>query len=131
MMKTMKELIAEAARCGAQVALAYLEPPLRGHYDFYRGEIIIDIRLTLEERKEALAHELGHALHQDTCSDGPLERRAWRRAAELLIDLDDYRAAEAIDSDPQFIADELGTTRRIVREYQKTHLPQLALQRRA
>jgi len=127
MTTTMKQLAAEAARCGVTLALAHLEPPLRGHYDATRAEIIVDIKLTLAETKEALAHELGHAHYGDRCSDGPLERRAWRRAAALLVDVDEYRHAEAIEPDPEFIADELGVTRRIVRVFQKEHLPKLSL----
>lgn len=114
---TMKTLLAEASQCGATVAIAYLRPGLRGHYDEDRREILLDIRLTMPEMKEALAHELGHALYGHTCSTDSNERQAWRRAAELLVDLTDYVLAEAIDPDPQFIADELGLTRPGVRAY--------------
>lgn len=126
-MATMLDLVREAARVGVSVHLAHLGPPLRAHYDDARGEIIVDLGLTLAEKKEALAHEIGHALERDTCSDPAVERRAFRHAARMLIDLTDYVVAEAIDTDPQFIADELGVTRRIVRIYQREHLPRLAL----
>lgn len=129
MATTMRALLAEARRCEVTVALSYLEPPLRGHYDHRTGEIIIDIRLTEEERKEALAHELGHALYRDDCSTPATEKRAWRRAAELLIDVDEYRAAERLDPHPVAIAAELGVTRRIVRIFQKEHLAAIVLRR--
>ncbi len=126
-MATMLELVREAAQVGASVHLAHLEPPLRGHYDHHRGEILVDISLTMAEKKEALAHEIGHAIEGDLCSTPATERRAFRHAARILVDLDEYVRAESIDSDPQFIADELGVTRQIVRVFQKEHLPRYAL----
>lgn len=130
-MATMLELVREAANAGAAVHLAYLAPPLRAHYDVTRGEIIIDIRLTMAEKKEALAHEIGHAIEGDDCTTDATERRAWRHASRILVDLTDYVIAEGIDSDPQLIADELGVTRRVVRTYQREWLPSLSLRRRA
>lgn len=130
-MATMQDLVREAALRGATVHLAHLVPPLIAHCDVIRGQIVIHIGLTMAEKKEALAHELGHLRHGHTCSTDRNELRADRVAANLLIDLDDYRRAEHIDPDPQAIADELGVTRRIVRVFQKQLLPELALRRGA
>jgi len=129
-MTTMLDLVREAVALGASVHLAHLEPPLRGHYDYRSDRILVHIGLTMAEKKEVLAHELGHLRERDECSTGPNERRANRHAARLLIDLTDYVIAEAIDSDPQFIADELGITRHMVRVYQREWLPSLSLRRR-
>lgn len=130
-MATMLDLVREAANAGASVHLAYLEPPLKAHCDFQRGEIIVDIRLTMAEKKEALAHEIGHMIEGDTCTTDANERRAFRHAARILIDLTDYVIAESINHDPQAIADELGVTRRMVRVYQREWLPSLSLRRHA
>lgn len=129
-MTTLQDLVREAARLGATVHLAHLNPPLRGHCDAHRGRIIIRLDLTMVEKKDTLAHELGHLHYGHTCSTDRNERRADRRAARLLIDLGDYRRAESINPDPQAIADELGVTRRIVRVWQREWLPSLSLSRR-
>ena len=130
-MATLQDLVHEAAHLGASVHLAYLDPPLRAHCDVIRRQILIRIDLTMPEKKEALAHELGHLRYGHLCSTGPNERRADRAAARLLIDVPSYRAAEAIDPDPQAIADELGQTRRMVRIWQKEWLPILSLMKRS
>lgn len=111
--------------------LAHLEPPLIAHCDVERGQIIVHIGLTMAEKKEALAHEIGHLRLGHTCSTTANETRADRFAAGMLVDLDAYRRAEHIDPDPQAIADALGVTRRIVRVFQKQLLPTLALRRGA
>lgn len=131
-MTTMRDLAREAQQLGARVAFAYLEPPMLGHCDVERGEILVHLPLTEAQRKEVLAHELGHYREGHTCSTPENERRADRHAARLLVNLADYRAAAALHpADPGAIADELGVTRRIVRIYEKELLPTLSLRLRA
>jgi hypothetical protein len=125
------DLMVEARRLGVRVTIDHIEGGQRmGEYCHAEREIVLGLGLTMPQLKEAFAHELGHAQFGHECSSGPYERRADRRAAALLIDLAAYQVAEAIDPDPQFIADELGVTRRMVRVFQKEHLPALALRRR-
>jgi len=131
-MATMLDLVREARHLGAHIAFAYLEPPLLGHCDVERGRVLVDMRLTEPQRKEVLAHELGHFANGDTCSTGPNERRADRYASRLLINVDAYRRAAALHpGDTAAIADELGQSRRIVRVFEKEWLPTLSLRRGA
>ncbi|MCU1412129.1 MAG: ImmA/IrrE family metallo-endopeptidase [Rhodoglobus sp.] len=130
-MTTMRDLMDEAKRLGVSVQLAHVESDtIQAHYDEDARLITLDLELTMCEVKDALAHELGHALYGHRCSTDPNERRADRRAASLLIDPISYRTAELIDADPQFIADELGVTRRIVRVWQKEWMPSVSLMKR-
>jgi len=128
-MTTLRALVAEAARLDVSITVCHLDPPLRAHYDHDRREIVVDFALTMPEKKEAIAHELGHAFYGHNCSTPANEAAAFRRAALLLVTLDAYRRAEAIDSNPVAIANELGVTKRIIRIWQKTYLPALALRR--
>jgi hypothetical protein len=121
----MLDLAREAHELGARIAFAYLPAPILGHCDVDRGEILVDLRLTEVERKAVLAHELAHYRAGHPCSTSTYEARADRRAARMLVALDDYRAAAAIyPGDPAAIADELGVTKRIVRLFEK-QLPPL------
>lgn len=129
---SFRGLMAEAHRLGVNVQLAHIEDPhIEAHYDCDTETITLDLALTISELKVAFGHELGHAQRRDTCSTPTNEARADRYAAQLLIDVNDYRRAERIDSDPQAIADELGVTRHLVRVFQKQILPALSLRRGA
>lgn len=131
-MATLQDLVIEAARLGATVHLAHLPEGMRAHCDVFRREILVDINLTMGEKKEALAHELGHYRYGHTCSTESNERRAFRHAARLLVDVEDYRAAAALHpGDTAAIADELNLPRRIVRVFEKEWLPTISLRRRS
>lgn len=64
----------------------------------------------------SLAHELGHAAHGDQCGDDDrAEARAWRLAADLLIDPVDYAIAErTFGPHPARLASELGVTTYVI-----------------
>lgn len=85
----------------------------------HRG-IWVDPALTEREARSLLAHELGHAYYGD---DGPqpdeAERRAWRYAANLLIDGAAYAEAERVHG-PHLgaLADALDVTREVVQAFQ-------------
>jgi Zn-dependent peptidase ImmA (M78 family) len=129
-MSDMRRLMGEAARLGVRVQLAHIEDEtLFGFYDHQLRLITVDIGLSLPQKMEAIAHELGHCFYGDPCSTPAYERRADRYASMFLIDLAGYISAEMIDPDPASIAAELGQTRRMVRVFQKEHLPTLSLSR--
>jgi len=128
----LRELMDEARRLGVVVHLVHIDDDRRaGEYSESSKEVFVDLGLTMAEIKWTLAHELAHAYYRHTCTTPTNERQADRRAARTLIDLTDYVLAEAIDPDPQFIADELGIPRRAVRVFQREWLPTLSLRRGA
>ncbi|MHA3682826.1 ImmA/IrrE family metallo-endopeptidase [Leucobacter sp. HY1908] len=115
----MHTLLAEATRLGVTVKYAPLQPPLRGAYIPAHDLIIIDQLLTLPQRRETLAHELGHAHHGHNCSSPRNEAQAWRRAAQLAVNVDDYARAERLNPHPAAIALELDLTTTLIIEWQK------------
>lgn len=117
-MTSMRDLMNEASRMGIRVHLAHLDEDLLGFYDHDASEIVVGLSLTMPELKEVLAHELGHALHCHDCSNRKNERQADRYAAKLLVNSSDYAAAERIADHPALIANELGLTEKVVRDYQ-------------
>lgn len=128
-MSTIRDLLEEAHRLGVSVQLAHLPDDLLGLYDHEERMITVDLGLTLPQKKDTLAHELGHCFYSDECSSGLNERRADRYAAKLLIDPFEYRRAELLNPDLAAIAAELGQTQRIVRIFQNEWLPSLSLSR--
>lgn len=82
--------------------------------------IWVDPALTTREARSLLAHELGHAYYGDV---GPqpeeAERRAWRYAANLLIDGAAYAEAERLHG-PHLggLAEALDVTPEVVRAFQ-------------
>lgn len=52
--------------------------------------IVLRDAMTQRRTKSLLAHELGHAHYGDWCSAPKAEKRAWRYAANLLIDPDAF-----------------------------------------
>lgn len=115
----MEHLLTEATRLGVAIKYAPLEPPLRGAYIPGQEMILIDQALTAPQRRETLAHELGHALHGHDCSTPRTEAQAWRRAAQLAVDPERYAAAERINPHPSAIALELDLTPRLITEWQR------------
>jgi len=74
--------------------------------------ILIRRGLGYRNRLHAIAHELGHATHDDPAGHVPRhELRAERYAAQLLIDPHEYAELETMyDGNPGAIAAELGVT---------------------
>lgn len=95
------------------------QSPFKGIYD--NRNRIISIRADLGElnKKCTLAHELGHAAHNDYGhGNARQERAADYYAANLLIDIQDYRQADILFSgDIAAIAHELDVTRHIITVY--------------
>lgn len=85
--------------------------------------ITIRYGMTDAETVSALAHEIGHAAHGDRCGlDPAAERRAWRHAARLLVDPDDYRRAEEeVGCHPALLAHELAVTTEVIRTWWEIH----------
>lgn len=115
----MEPLLAEAARLGIAVKYASLDQPLRGAYLPEHSLIIIDKALTLPQRRETLAHELGHAHYGHDCTTPTTEAQAWRRAAHLTVNPDAYARAERLNPHPAAIALELDLTPTLILEWQK------------
>jgi len=129
-MSNMRRLLGEAERLGVRVELAHIDDEtLMGFYDHRKRLITVDVSLDMPQKKETIAHELGHCYYGDLRSTPRFERRADRYAALLLIDLSAYIIAELLDPSPSAIAAELEQTRRMVRVFQKEHLPTLSLSR--
>lgn len=78
--------------------------------------ILYNPHMSYQETICAVAHELGHAYYDDTCSDGTLrhlrqEARADRWAVRALITARAYEDAEhLVGSHPGALADELSVT---------------------
>ncbi|WP_382307367.1 ImmA/IrrE family metallo-endopeptidase [Herbiconiux sp. UC225_62] len=126
----MRELMGEALRLGIRIHLAHLneiEPGLLGFYDHDDSAIYVEIGLTRAERREVIAHELGHAKYCHTCESATGERQANRYAASLLVDPDAYARAESISHDVAFIAEELDVTPQIVLDYQHYCIEKIGL----
>lgn len=105
-----------AAALGLRVE--YFWPTTGRKGEYRHDERLIVIRPGMSHRQErcTLAHEIAHALAGDVRSAfGPVnarqESRADQRAAQLLVDLDEYRLAERLHG-PHCgaIADELDVT---------------------
>lgn len=106
----MKYLLAHAASMGLSVHATHLEEGTLGLYSHAERRIYFDIRLTPNERRSVIAHEIGHA-HYGHVTNGALqERQADIYAARLLISPHAYAALERVNSDQHLIAEELGVT---------------------
>lgn len=117
----MQSLLTEAQRLNVRVVYAPLEPPRRGFYSAMHEVIVLAEGLTLPQRREAFAHELGHAYYGHECSNRITEAQAWKRAAQLTVNPEEYARAERINPHPAAIAIELELTTRLVIEWQ-THI---------
>ena len=93
----------------AKLIITRLPANLQGAYDPTHNLILMSDRLTPVQYSCVLAHEISHARHHDHgChTDKWTERRADIDAARLLINPDDYSAAEQICDNPHWIAQEL------------------------
>lgn len=79
--------------------------------------------MTDAETISALAHEIGHAASGDVCGHNPVrEARAWRFAADLLIDPEDYECAERVYGPAiPLLAHELDVTTEVVCAWQTAY----------
>lgn len=90
----LESLVDQAHQHGIRVWWSHL-PDRDAAWSAPHRSIWLRPDLTSRESRSLLAHELGHAYYGD---EGPqpvtAERRAWRYAAQLLVDGHDYSDAE-------------------------------------
>lgn len=118
-----------AEQLGVPVEYGRLRDGRKGEYLHSDGRIILRLGMSRRQERCTLAHEIQHALAADVRSlfglvNARQEVRADLRAARLLIDVDEYRAAEGIYG-PHCgaIADELDVTLHILSVWrQRSHL---------
>lgn len=121
----MKQIIKAVGAYGLKLHGGHLEDGLLGFYSPEEGRIYFDIKLTPNERRTIIAHELGHAHYGHSCDSGKNERQADTYAAHLLIDPTRYAEAERVSADSHYLADELGVTADLVTHYQRYCLQRL------
>lgn len=85
-----------------------------GAYLDDQRRILIRPGLTPLLEEQTLAHEFVHAYYRDRESTPYTEWRAWLGTARILIDPHEYAAAERISTSSLYIAQELGTTVRVI-----------------
>ena len=108
---------------GLQVVEAIIEDDRLGSYQHNRRRITLDERLTDNQKRVTLQHEIIHAEHWrdgiDQLMGHDVEEQKTRRETALrLINPQEYaNAEETYDACPYKIADELGVTVGLVRDY--------------
>ncbi len=122
----MRALLAKAGEYGVHVHLCDLPRGTRGLYDHADRRIFLSLRLTQNEFRSTLAHEIGHAHYGHVGSTPTHERQARAYAAQLLIDPAEYARLEKISYDSHWLADEFSVTPEIISDYQQFHLTRVA-----
>lgn len=102
---------------GIRLHATTLDAETLGLYSPEEDRIYFDLRLTPNERRTTIAHELGHAYYGHTATNPARERQADTYAAELLIDPQEYAMLERISCDRDFLADELRVTVDLIDHY--------------
>ena len=122
----MRGLLAHAAQLGVAVHIAHLPEPYRGYYHHAENVVVIDFKLTPVERRDVLAHELGHAYYGHQCEDVPAQEDAADiYAARLLVDPARYAELERQELPVDAIAEELDVTEECVAVFQRHVLTRL------
>ncbi|MEO2134655.1 ImmA/IrrE family metallo-endopeptidase [Microbacterium sp.] len=103
----MRDLLTRAASYGLTVHGAHLRGEKIGKYVPSLGRIYFDLSLTSAERRSVVAHELGHAHYGHDCDSPANERLADAYAATLLVNPEWYAELELINTDAEWIADEM------------------------
>lgn len=115
----MRELLAIAAAHGLRVHGAHLEGEKIGAYAPELGRIYFDLSLTHAERRSVIAHELGHHHHRHLCDSSDNERQANTYAATLLVEPEWYAELERINSDAEWIAEEMDVAPWTIVDYRR------------
>lgn len=92
------------------------------HGQYLRRYRRIDLNgnLVLRQLVPGLGHEFGHFVFDDCCSTTLAERRAWEYAAQLIIQPEEYAAAErVVGHSAHAIALELDTTPILVESWRR------------
>lgn len=94
----------------------------------HRGAITLRLGMSDTATLCSLAHELGHAHYSDPPGHhGPMELRADRFAAKLLISPVEYALAESLyGPHPARLAAELGVTVNVLETWQALHESKIA-----
>ncbi|WP_336647574.1 ImmA/IrrE family metallo-endopeptidase [Microbacterium sp. MMO-10] len=121
----MLELIRFAASQGIEIHASHLDEDVFGYWSPDEGRIYYDLKLTPNEARVTVAHELGHAYYGDRCDGDRADRRAEKYAAALLIDPEEYARLEALDPEQNYLADELGVTVDLILFYEEHFLTRL------
>lgn len=121
----MRDLIAKAAAYGVHVHFWHLPAGKRGLYDHDEKRIYLNMRLTPNERRCTLAHELGHAHYGHERTSPKNERLARAYAARLLIDPAEYARLESMNPDQHWLAEEFSVTPQIIFDYETFCLTRL------
>lgn len=121
----MRALLAIAAEYGVRVHVWGLPQGTRGLYDDEEKRIYLNLRLTHNERRSTLAHEIGHAHYGHDCHSPKGERQARIYAARLLIDPAEYARLDRINSDQYWLAEELSVTPQVIFDYEQHCLTRL------
>ena len=121
----MRALLAKAAEYGVRVHVWDLPPGTRGLYDDDEKRIYLNRRLTYDERRSTLAHEIGHCHYRHDCTSPSGERQARAYAARLLIDPDEYARLERINPDKHRLAEQISETPQIIYDYEHHCLTRL------
>lgn len=118
MQKAPADLVKLAEAAGASVV--WTTDVARG--DYFMGTIRVNPRLSDADTVVVLAHELGHHHHGHVGNSPRFEVQANAYAARLLIDPDDYAAAERLcEGHAGAMARELGVTTAIVDAWRMCH----------
>lgn len=114
-----------AASMGIRLHATHLDDDTMGLYSPDEGRIYFDIRLTPNERRVTIAHELGHAHYGHVCSTPSNERQAELFAARLLIDPAEHARLAPVHPDREHLAEELSVTVDLLHTYETRCLTQL------
>ena len=117
-MMTPADLVALAESAGVRVEWTTAV----SRADYFMGTIRVNPRLSESAQVVALAHELGHHRHGHVGNSPRFEVMADTYAAGLLIDPDEYAAAERLcEGHAGGMARELGVTTAIIVAWRMCH----------
>lgn len=103
----MRQLLQRAGEYGLTVHGSHLTGGKIGRYVPAQRRIYFDLSLTHAHRRSVIAHELGHHHYGHDCNSAHFERQADTYAATLLVPPDWYAELEAINTDAEWIAEEM------------------------
>lgn len=115
----MLELVRFAASQGVELHAAHLDDDVLGYWSPDEGRIYWDLKLTPNERRTTIGHELGHLHYGHHCDSERNERQADRYATALLIDPAEYARLESFNPDRHYLADELAVTVELIEFYEQ------------
>lgn len=104
----------------------------RGDYNERRKVIRLHRGLTRNQIVDVFSHEVGHAVFGDESTAPCIERRASEYGASLVIEPDEYAAAERmVGPHAGALAVELGVTRHLIEAWRRWYLRRRPAERMA